>query len=210
MVQSFGSSAAVSRLTPNYKTDKVCPECGEELMLTEAIVLLQIVIPQLNEMSQVVYTPFEGPNGSYAYEPYFFHPGCWKLNEEALDEMLAEYDCHAVQDDYSFMTCKLCFSGLRLGEPLAMVLHGELHANRRSPDGIHLPTFAPYTNKRELLCLSCIRTLNDEIIELWDHISYNGECPSCTYDRAWRTGEECRHDYQDEEFGTDVLTEEGE
>jgi hypothetical protein len=202
MVQSFGSAAVASGYSPiSYNSGKLCPECGKELMLTEAAVLLQIVVPQLNEARQVFYLPFEGADGGYAYEPYFFHADCWAANNEALDTMLTEYDCRAVHDDYSFMTCKLCHSGLRLNEPAALVSHGELRASRRSPDGNSAPTFHTHPNGRELLCLACIRTLNDEIMEMWKHISYSGECTSCTYDRIWRTGGVCppEHHVEDED-----------
>jgi hypothetical protein len=198
MVQSFGHAAVASGLAPiNYDSEKLCPECGKNIMLTEAAVLLQIVMPTANELRQVLYMPFERADGGYAYEPYFFHAECWAANNEALDKLLSEYDCHAVHDDHSFMTCKLCCSGLRVGEPAALVSHGELRASQRSPDGIHTPTFYTYPNGRELLCLSCIRSLNEEIMGLWDHISYSGECPGCTYDRIWRTGAVCQHEYED-------------
>lgn len=203
MVQSFGSAAVESGLAPiSYNSGKHCAECGNELLLTESAALIQIVLPQLTEARQVIYLPFEGADGGFAYEPYFFHAECWAANEEALDNLLSEYDCHAVHDDYSFMTCKLCHSGLRLNEPAAMVSHGEIRASRRSPDGGGTgATFHTHPNGVEILCLSCIRSLNDEIMEMWDHISYSGECPSCTYDRIWRTGMVCppEHHTEDED-----------
>ena len=97
------------------------------------------------------------------------------------------------------MTCKLCHSGLRLNEPTALVSHGELRASHRSPDGSSGPTFHTHPNGREVLCLSCIRALNDEVMEMWEHISYSGECPSCTHERIWRAGGVCQHEYEEEE-----------
>ena len=200
MVQSFGSAAVANGLSPvNYNSGKHCAECGNELLLTEAAVLIQIVLPQLNESRQVVYPPFEGADGAFAYEPYFYHAECWAANHEALDNLLSEYDCRAVHDDYSFMTCQLCHSGLRLNEPVALVSSGEMRASRRSPNGDSSPTFYTHPNGVEVLCLACIRTLNDELMEMWPHISYGGECPQCTYDRIWRTGGVCQHEYETDE-----------
>ena len=194
MVQSYGQPAVAPI---SYDSGKLCPECGRNLMLSEAAVLLQIVVPMQNEQGQVLYPPFEGADGGYAYEPYFFHQECWESNHEALDQLLCDYDCHAVHDDYSFMVCKLCNSGMRLNEPAALISHGELRSNQRSPDGMRVPTFYTYPNGRELICLSCIRSLNDEVMGMWEHISYRGECPQCTYNRIWRTGEVCQHEYED-------------
>lgn len=181
-----------------YHAGHQCAECHEELLVTDELVLLQIVIPQLNEMQQLVYPPFETAEGNYAYEPYFFHSMCWDTIEERLHALLEEENCETIHDQYSFRVCNSCKSGLRLLEPVALVSAGEFQASKRSPNGERTVCFIPYEPTR-FYCLSCIRAVNDEFLEMWDHISYQGECVQCTYQRIWRDGMVCTHDPEDED-----------
>lgn len=182
-----------------YYAGHQCAECHEELLVTDDIVLLQIVIPQLSQEQQVIYPPFETADGNYAYEPYFLHGMCWDQIEERLGNLLEEENCDTIHDQYSFRVCDSCKSGLRLLEPVAMVSAGELQASKRSPNGERTVCFNRYEPTR-FYCLSCIRAVNDEFLEMWESgISYQGECVQCTYQRIWRDGIVCTHDQEDEE-----------
>lgn len=173
-----------------YHTGQTCAHCGEDLLVTDELVLVQIVIPQLAEDNQLAMPAFETAEGEYAYEPYFFHQHCWMEIDERLDELLQEEACEPVDDAYSFRVCDTCKSGLRLNEPVALVSLGEIQRSKRVPNGEGTLSFQPYESQR-FYCLSCIRAVNDDIIEMWEHISYGGECIQCTYDRCWRTGSTC-------------------
>lgn len=179
-----------------YETGHVCAECQETLIVTDELVLLQIIVPRVNAQGQIEYSPFERADGSYAYEPYFFHSRCWDDLEERLAGLLEDEGCSPVHDAYSFRVCDACKSGIRPMEPVAMVSAGELRASKRAPNGEHSAAFATYEPTR-FYCLSCIRAVNDDLLEMWDHISYSGECVQCTYHRVWREGSACTHEKEE-------------
>ena len=183
-----------------YNTGHRCTDgdCGEHLMAAEVVMLLQIVLPSITEQHQVTFTPFTRPDGTFAYEPYFFHDGCWVNMTESLSELLEEYDCVPDQDPYSYGTCSACGHGLRMGEPLALIQMGEFHNSERQPEG-HAHKFKPYPGSSECLCLSCIRAINDEVLEMWPSVSFAGECPACTYQRNWRDNVPCTHEVETDE-----------
>jgi hypothetical protein len=177
-----------------HTTDHVCADsdCGEKLLVTEVVVLLQVVIPKTNEHNQLYYEQFLNAQQEFAYEPYFFHDGCWANTANVLSELLIDMDCCPEEDQYCFGHCGACGGGLRVHEPMGLIEMGEFNRATRVPDG-HGSTFIPYEQPAERYCLSCLRAINDEIIELWDSISFAGECAHCTFDHNWRTGTPCHH-----------------
>jgi hypothetical protein len=207
MVQSFGQPVAgrspVEQV--DYSSGHICSasDCAAELILTEDAARLEVVIPQLDENHQVVYQPFiSQATGTFAYEPYHFHEQCWQEYVDALVELLEEYDARTVHDEYSFITCTYCYSGIRLHEPMGLVRHGALHANKRTPNGEGSPSWYTRPGAVDYLCLACVRAINDEVITLWEEnggISYAGECPACTHARIWRRGELCNHPWPEPE-----------
>ena len=176
-----------------YRTDHICAsgDCGETLLLTEDVVLVQIVIPMMVEGALKV-EPFLRDPGQYAYAPSFLHESCWQECSEGLHESLREFDAQIVEDGFSVIYCEACGSGIRPQEPTCQLSLGLLEASKRCPNGRNTVVF--YATETQYLCLSCARTVNEEVLELWpDGISYAGECARCTYDRNWRTGQVCSH-----------------
>ncbi len=182
-----------------YGTGHECADCSEELLVTDEVVLVQIVLPALDQQGRVSYPPFLNPQGEYAYDTFFFHQSCWMGNEETLRESLEDEGLEPVGDQYSFCGCTICQSGIRLNEPSLLVQPGEMQSSQRSPNNERALTFVSYTGQTELWCLSCTRAVNDEVIEMWDSISYQGECVGCTHDRNWRIGEMCHHEQEEED-----------
>ncbi len=178
-----------------YETVHTCTDgdCAEPLLVKEVVMLLQVVVPQADETQQVTYAPFEGPDYGFAYEPHFFHDGCWANIADGLSNALEEFECAPEVDPYSFGTCSACGNGLRVNEPIALMQMGEFEVSPRQPDDEHNQTFTPYQQEPERFCLSCTRTINTDLIEMWPHISFAGECAGCTYERNWRTGVACTH-----------------
>ena len=76
---------------------------------------------------------------------------------------------------------------------------GEFQAADRQPEG-YAHKFQPYDQTPDMYCLSCIRSVNDDIIELWETISFAGECAACTYQRNWRNNAQCNHEEETDEF----------
>jgi hypothetical protein len=182
-----------------HGTGHICGDCEEEFPFTSIVTLIQIVLPQRDNEGRLTVTPFSGANGEFFYEPHFYHDGCWAKLQDTLFEILDDEGATPVPDPYGVCKCVMCESDIRPGEPTGMSTTGEFHRSPRSPEGepsIHL---AEYRDMTQFFCLSCIRTVNEDVIEMWPHISYAGECPICTYERNWRTGTPCTHDHEQEE-----------
>jgi hypothetical protein len=180
-----------------FETGHKCTDgdCCAELLVTECINLLQVMLPTVDSAGVTTIEPFLGPNHEYAYEPFFFHDGCWANIMNALSDLLEEYELSDLleQDPYSFAHCAGCRRGLRVGELLGTVQLGEFSGAIRAPEG-HAAKYTAYNQAPEYLCLSCLRAVNEDIIELWERISYAGECTSCTFERNWRIGVPCTHE----------------
>lgn len=178
-----------------HGVDRACAQCEAELVFTEIATLIQIVLPRTEQNGQLTFQPFTDARGSLAYEPFFFHDGCWAAHQDSLLETLEEYEVVPTEDAYSALTCATCHSGIRTNEPTGMVQTGDLLRSKRSPNGEGSLHFSVYHDMTQFLCLSCMRTINEEQIEMWDKLSYAGECATCTTARNWRTGSPCTEDH---------------
>jgi hypothetical protein len=178
-----------------YYAGRNCSDCSEDLMLTDDVVLVQVVIPKV-ENGQVVFPVFENPDGSYAYEPYVFHDHCWGENVDLMRASLEEAGWLPKPDQYAFCRCAYCDSGIRVGEPMGFISYGQLTTSKRVPNGEVSVTFEEGKGQAERVCLSCLRVINDEVIEMWERLSYGGECAECTYERIWRDGVICDHEQE--------------
>jgi hypothetical protein len=199
-MESLGVPQPVGPLNSLYYSGKICADCEEALLLGEGVVVVQVVIPQTTE-GRISFADFENPDGSYAYEPFIFHSHCWEVNYERLTEELEEQACEAVADPRAFRKCSACSSGLLLGEPVGLATYGLLSTSKRTPNGDPSIVFER-SQVQKCLCLSCLRTLNEEVIEMWETLSYSGECSLCTYERRWRTGTPCDHEEEEEDGDT--------
>jgi hypothetical protein len=190
----------VDTVSSLYDSGRVCSDCEEAIYNSDGVVLVQVVLPQVVE-GRVVLQDFEEPvTGGYAYEPFLFHEQCWGSNYDVLLEYLEEECCEAVPTPHSFSTCAACGSGLLPGEPTGLLSYGTLSVSPRTPNFEPSVVFTR-GQRHQLLCLSCLRTVNEEVIEMWTTLSYAGECALCTYERRWRTNTPCDHDLEDEEDG---------
>jgi hypothetical protein len=180
-----------------YHAGRECGDCGDDLMLAEEVVLVQIAVPQMHE-GTVIHPAFENPDGSYAYDPYVFHEHCWSEDVDRLHVLLEEQCCAAQPHNYAYGQCAWCKSGLLLGEPVGYIEYGQLTASKRIPNGESSVVFESSKRPATVVCLSCIRSMNDEVIEMWENISYCRECHICTYKRVWRDGVVCDHPQEEE------------
>ena len=200
-VDNYGSMSLEDRELSAlmFQSGHICADCAKDILLTDDTVLISVVVPRL-EGYRLLYPAFENAQGQFAYEPHFFHHRCWEALQESLREELDEYDCLTVADPYGVCQCGLCHSDIRAGEPAGMKSLGELRSSPRCPNGKTTFIFDTCNHLPEFWCLSCMRTLNESIITLWDEgIAYAGECSICTHERNWRTGGICNHSEDDED-----------
>ena len=168
-----------------HSTGHICADCGEKINYTDECVLVEVIQPQKlggkNFYHKVIDE--ESLNGDFLFEPYFFCFSCWDDNYDNLKEDIE--DSPPIEDDESQHTCTCCGAGIRDWEYAGIFSVGECHVSRRAPNGVPGPHFESDVEP-ELLCLYCLRLINENYIELWENLYQNEECMDCTQLRCWR------------------------
>lgn len=167
-----------------------CTSCGKAFCESEEIfqVTLRFVVRTETGLTQCHVL---GEDGDCAYEPTFFHVGCWEEVVEGLREAVA--DTPSVEDEEAALLCTFCESGVREWEHFGRAYIGELRRSPRCPDGQKAYRFVRIDSSAgSLICLPCMQRVHDEVLEIWDEVSQEGECSDCIHDRCWRQSEcEC-------------------
>lgn len=170
---------------PDLETEHVCSHCGDNLELVDEILLLQVIYPNRTNEGNA-YFIVEDDVGDYAYTPQYFHLQCWEEIAADLDGYNEEREPFFEPED--LWECDSCTSSINRWETTGMLNEGELRQSRREPNGEPTIYFDTCNIKPRFYCASCLRTVNDDIIELWDTFSHNGECAEGTRQRCWRLG----------------------
>jgi len=168
------------------QTPHICASCEEQLFTTDELVLIQAVYPNVVD-GEVQFYQLDDGFGHFEYEPMFLHLDCWEELAEELYELME--DAPPMLDVLSLFECTVCKSGIRPWETSCLVTPGELRHSPRSPTGNPMFYFDPCLGDATLLCASCTVRLNEEVFEMWENFSHNGECPEGTHKRCWRWGE---------------------
>lgn len=170
------------------QTTQVCPNCGESIVFTEEVVLLQIVQPHIVD-GQLLLHPVLGEDGDFIFEPYYvqFSP-CWEEIEEWLEEEIE--DTPPIEDQCSSLRCRYCRSGIRQWEFCGSLTMGEFRISERAPNrGVVEEAFVP-AGEPDIICLYCLYLINEGNLEFWDAemggISQGGECGDCLQARCFR------------------------
>jgi hypothetical protein len=182
----FGGLEAVP-ISEVIKTGHICHGCDEELCLTDEVALLQVVYPFCPN-GHVETCAVDNGAGSFRFAPRFMHLECWEELEEDLTEKLE--DVPPMLDHYGICDCSVCASDIRAWESSGLLTFGELRQSRRRPNGeptIHFDECG--LGEPKILCVGCIMALEEEVLQMWEDFSHNGECPEGTHARCWRTGE---------------------
>jgi hypothetical protein len=178
-------------LAEMYRTPHSCASCEDDLFLTDELVLVQVVYPNFVGTHVECYDIDNG-QGGFVHEPYFLHLDCWESLMEELDELTE--DTPPILDPLSIYDCSHCKSGIRAWETSCLVTPGELRYSPRVPNGVHTIHFDNCLGEPQLMCISCILRMNEEVFEMWEVFSHNGECSEGSHRRCWR-GNEC-HDLE--------------
>lgn len=176
-------------LTENEEdNDTICADCESPIGYTEEMFLVQIM--QAKKVGgAVIFLPVIDENdveGGFLFDPWLYCFTCW---EEHWDNLKNEaHDHPPVADPIANLTaieCACCGSGIREWEYTGTFTLGELRRSTREPNNVPGPRFTPM-NKPEVICLYCLRTFNDNYVEMWESISQFNECADCTHARCWR------------------------
>ena len=167
-----------------YKSGHSCSKCGDALLHTDEVYLLQVVQPYVDE--QLEFAPIISTDDDFLYEPIFLDFMCWEKVEEEIRE--AVENVPPILDTYGILDCSLCESSIRQWEVMGLATYGELHCSQRTPEGSPTSTFKQMDNLPTVLCISCLKKMNADILEVWESVSHGGECDEGTFFRCWRHG----------------------
>lgn len=166
-----------------YRTEHNCAYCDERIYVCDEVILVQIVYPNF-VVDHIELYDIDNGCGGFEYEPWFFHLDCWESVMEELDELTE--DAPPMLDPLSIFDCSHCKSGIRPWESSCLVTPGEFHRSPRAPNGVQDIHFEACLGEPQLLCTACIAMINDELFEMWEDFSHNGECTQGAYRRCWR------------------------
>jgi hypothetical protein len=171
------------------RTEHECAVCCEKICFTDEIVVLTVVVMTLEIVDgelKVSYSPMEADDGDFLYEPRFLEYECW---EDTVDEMVSQLeDKPPIEDPESAVECRICKSGIRLGELMGLATKGELLSSARLPDGMPSTTFDAQDPQPDPVCVACLRFMSTNIVDLWESVEHNDECEEGTEIRCWRQG----------------------
>lgn len=165
-----------------------CSYDGEAIEYLDGVIVTFIVKPGLYNGALVFYDIMTEEQNDYLYEPAFFHSKNWDEIEEKFLPYAEEVE--AIDIDKAIAICRFCKSGILEGETTCVATFGEVLRSQRNPDlktyGNH---FENMDHKPYIICISCIRVLNEEVHEIWpDGVCHNDECQTGTVVRCWRDG----------------------
>ncbi len=173
---------------PVLITDVCCDSCGKTFTSTDEVFqsTIRYVVGAGTRFEQRHVTDTDG---DIRFLPILMHLECWEEVVEELREQIE--DQPPTEDADSVLYCTLCGSGVREWEYYARLHIGELHRSLRAPDGEHLWKFTRVdTGNGTLVCIGCMSTIHDDVLEIWEDVSQEGECTDCARVRCWR-GEGC-------------------
>jgi len=165
------------------KTEHNCSACDDPLCYTDEVVVIKVVAPSF-ENGLFTYADAEADDGDFLYEPRFADYGCWEDAANEVGELVE--DLPPIEDPAAVLLCKLCSSGILLGELMGLVTMGELHCSQRSPDIASTTIFEAQDPDPVTICIVCLRKLSDEFLDLWDSVGQGDECEEGATIRCWR------------------------
>jgi len=167
------------------KTEHSCAGCSDVLCLTDEVVVITVVAPTI-ENNDIRYAIAEADDSDFLYEPRFMDYGCW---ENTANELGAELDNLPPIDEISAVVlCRICSSGICLGELMGLVTKGELHCSQRSPEIASTTIFDEQDPDPDPVCIVCLSKLSEEYLALWDSVGQGDECEDGKNIRCWRHG----------------------
>lgn len=168
------------------RTDYDCACCGDTIMFSDESIVITIMVPTVSPDGALAYEPVLAEDGDYLYEPRFLEYSCWENVANELYE--DQQDNPPIEDAESVTSCKLCESGIRLGEIMGLATKGELLCSPRLPDGVETTTFDAQDPAPDVICIVCLQNLATNVIDLWESIEQADECSEGTELRCWRLG----------------------
>jgi len=168
------------------RTEHECAVCADTICFSDEIVVITVVVAGFDMERGIIFAPAEAEDGDFLYEPRFVEFACW---ENVIDELYHQLqDQPPVEDECSALSCKVCSSGIRLGELMGLGTKGELLSSPRMPEGVENTTFDAQDPEPDPVCIACLKNLSTNLVDLWESVEHNDECDEGTIARCWRHG----------------------
>lgn len=165
-----------------------CAFSGETIEYTDGVVIVLVVRPYIQQGRLTFYDLMTEEKDDYYYEPVVFVSASW----DEIDEQFRQYieERTPAPSTRPIVHCAYCNSGIEQGEVTGVATFGEIHRSQRNPDlysyGNH---FINLDRRPTIICISCLKDLNNDVHELWeDGVAHGEECADGTYARCWRSG----------------------
>jgi hypothetical protein len=174
-------------------TGLTCAWDGDVIEYTDLVIIVLMITPGLvsgpdGTPQLMFYDIMTGDQDDYLYEPNIFHGKNWDEIEEQFRTYVKDH--YPIEVPGSILNCAFCKSGILPGETTGVALVGEVHRSQRNPDlQVHGNHFEPLNKAPDIICVSCMMEINNDIHELWpDGVCHDEECPEGTFARCWRDG----------------------
>jgi hypothetical protein len=172
-----------------FRSGHHCVVCSEEIMLTEEVYLLRVVVGICDE-NGLRLEIVESDDKDFLYEPTFFCFGCWEDAVEDLKEFVQDESPEL--DNHAVMECSICSSSIRDLEYTGLGMWGEIQTSRRCPEGQATQTFVDTSIEQAgcIMCIACLKRFNDDVVSsIWESgVDQEGSCGEGTLGRCWREG----------------------
>lgn len=171
-------------------TDHECAACSDKIEVDSEIVCITVVAfePVTLETGEVSIraTPVSADDGDFLYEPRFLEYECW---EDVVDELYNLLnDNPPIIEDGAVASCRICESSILPNEVTGLATKGEIQWSPRTPEYIATHTFDAQDPRPDAICISCLKKLSAEYLNLWDSVEQGEECSEGTDIRCWRHG----------------------
>jgi hypothetical protein len=176
---------AIQRLID--ESEHACAYCEEDIHSVEELRLVQVVYSNKTPTGLEFYA-IENDEGEYQYQPWFFHFTCWEDVQERLVEIIEDQEPVFDPLEQKAVECDGCTADIRPWETTGLISFGEIHRSQLMPNGENTFHFDTCNSKPHVLCISCLWHINNEVLEMWEELSHNGECAEGIASRCWRDG----------------------
>lgn len=176
-------------------TGHICTKCGEAIEAAQETYLATVcyvVHTQLDRAAVVgegleEFDVLTDDGTELAYEPLFFCLGCWDEISSDLNEIVEDEPPVETEDDV--LRCSFCQSGILQFEHFCRIQLGELHLKPQMPHrelNYRFTRTCFTTANTPAMCLSCMTYVTEQILEIWEDVTQDGECADCAHARCWR------------------------
>lgn len=156
-----------------YESEISCSSCGDKLGYGEESYLLQVVTIKADygPMGGFLFSfePVVDHNEDYVFGPHFLEVSCWESEKEDVHLTNEGAEVHKLElPQHEVCQCAICQSSITSGELVGVAHLGEVTISDKSPDGEDALEYEIPDQMPDVVCASCLYTLNENVTEYWE------------------------------------------